>query len=138
MTLNAFAAEKRLKLFDELKRGSNPSEGSFDAAALAEGRMKGAPQIGTTRYEPRAIVFEFIFPDPRGGATVMPVRLDAPERIVFLPVPEWVIESIWQGDIDGSFHFESDAVALVESLKGELTPEGNAKWFEKRLAKRRE
>lgn len=139
MPLNTYVAEKRLALFEELKRGASPSEGEFDATLLAEGRMKAAqPQMGTTRYEPNAIVIEFIFPDARSSATVFPVRLTPPERIVFLPVPEWVIESIWQGDIDGSYHFESDARALLATFEKGLEPEANAPWFGPRAAKRRE
>jgi len=138
LTLNVFAAEKRRQIFDRLKAGADPGEGNFSDELLAEGRRKGAPQVGSTRYEPHALHLEFIYPDPTSTATILTVTIDPPERIVFLPVPEWVIENIWQGDIDGTYHFESDAFALVEGLRAELSPEGNAKWFGPRQAKRRE
>lgn len=138
VTLNVFAAEKRRRIFDDLRAGQPPSEGAYSEDLLKEGKVKGTPQVGSTRYEPDAIILEFIYPDPKGIATVLPVRLTAPERIVFLPVPEWVIESIWQGDIDGSYHFESDAQALLAAFQEELSPAGNAKWFGPRAAKRRE
>lgn len=138
MSLNAFAATLRLRLFEDIKGGSDPSVGSFNAAILAEGRLKGTPQMGSTRYEPSALVFEFIFPDNVTVATVFTVTVDAPERIVFLPVPGWVIESIWQGEIDGSYHFESDALELVESFRRDLAADSNLAWFQKRQAKRRE
>lgn len=136
--LNAYAAAKRRAIFDSLKAGQAPAEGLYSAEILAEARMKGAPQVGSTRYEPFKIHLEFIYPDPGATATILTVTLEAPERIVFLPVPEWVIESIWQGDIDGSYQFESQARELVAKLEEELTPDGNLKWFGPRQAKRRE
>jgi hypothetical protein len=138
MKLNVFAAQKRLALFDELKSGLAPSEGSYNASALAEGRLKDEVQLGSTRFEPGAIHFEFIFPDSATSSTVVTVTLDPPERIVFLPVPEWVIESIWQGEISGSYEFESEAMARYSRFGGELEPENNAKWFGPQMAKRRE
>ena len=138
MTLNVYAAERRLAFFEDLKRGWPPSEGEFDESVFKEGKVKGQPQMGTTRYEPHSIVFEFIYPDPQTTATVFSVRISSPERIVFLPVPEWVVETIWQGEIDGTFHFESEALRLVSSLQAELTPKENLKWFGKREPKRRE
>lgn len=138
MTLNEFAAAKRLALFDDLRAGRDPGEGTFDAELLREARTKSAPQLGATRYEPQAIVLEFIYPDPDSSATVVSVRIESPDRIVFLPVPAWVVETIWQGEIDGSFQFERDARSLVETFQGELAPDANAKWFEPRPATRRE
>lgn len=138
MTLNQFAAERRLAIFEDLRAGLEPREGSFDSTLLKEARAKGAPQMGTTRYLPHEIAFEFIYPDPHSTATILAVRLAPPERIVFLPVPTWVVENIWQGDIAGTHHFESDAIRLLRELEDELTAEGNLKWFEKQAAKRRE
>jgi hypothetical protein len=138
MQLNAYAAQKRLALFEEIRNGQNPSEGTFDEAVLREGRTKGQPQVGSTRYEPYAIILEFIFHDPRGATVIFPVRLEVPERIVFLPVPNWVVENIWQGDIDGMYHFESEARRLLALFSEELEPEKNAVWFGPRAAKRRE
>jgi hypothetical protein len=136
--LNCYAAEIRLKLFDELMAGHPPSRGAFDEHVLKDGRAKGSPQMGATRYEPEDIIFEFIYPDPLSSATVFEVKIEAPERIVFLPVPDWVIENIWQGDISGSYQFESDAIELVEAFRGELSLESNPKWFLPQAAKRRE
>ena len=127
-----------MAFFEELKRGWPPRDAEFDEAVFREGKVKGHPQMGTTRYEPHAIIFEFIYPDPSTTATVFSVRIPSPERIVFLPVPDWVVETIWQGDIDGSFHFESEAMRLVAALQSELSVGANEKWFGKREAKRRE
>jgi hypothetical protein len=138
MSLNQYAAEHRLAIFEELRGGREPSQGRFDAAIFKEARSKGAPQMGTTRYAPDAIVFEFIYPDPLSTAMILTVSIQPPERIVFLPVPSWVVENIWQGDIAGTYHFESDAQRLVEDLRSELAPEANLKWFGPQPAKRRE
>lgn len=138
MTLNAYAAAKRLAIFDELKRGMPPGEGAYDAAVLAEAKVKGEPQMGATRYEPDAILVEFIYPDPKTTSTILTVKLDPPERVVFMPVPSWVVENIWQGDIAGTFHFESEAQRLFAELGGELESEANKKWFGPQMAKRRE
>jgi hypothetical protein len=138
MTLNEFAAKIRLKLFEEIRTGMTPSVGEFDATVLREGRAKGSAQMGTTRYEPHAILVEFIFPDSTSSATVLVIRIEPPERIVFLPVPEWVIESIWQGDISGSAHFESDANRMVSEFQDLLKPGANDGLFGPQPAKRRE
>jgi hypothetical protein len=138
MTLNQYAAERRLAIFEDLRSNREPGLGAFDPAVLAEARAKGHPQMGTTRYTPNEILFEFIYPDPRGAAVIFTVSLAPPERVVFLPVPSWVVENIWQGDIQGTHHFESEATRLMGELQAELTVEGNLKWFEKQAAKRRE
>ena len=138
MGLNQYAAERRMAIFEELKSGHEPSTGRFDAALLKEGKVKGSPQVGTTRFEPHQIHFEFIYPDPKSTATIVTVTLDAPERIVMLPVPDWVVESIWQGEIAGSFQFDSDAKNLVGKFLAELEPGANDKWFGPQPAKRRD
>jgi hypothetical protein len=138
MTLNQYAAERRLAVFEDLRAAREPRLGTFDAAVLAEARTKGHPQMGTTRYSPNEIVFEYIYPDRAGAAVILCVSLATPERVVFLPVPSWVVENIWQGDVQGTHHFESEAIRLLRELEAELTPEGNVKWFAKQAAKRRE
>lgn len=138
MTLNQYAAEKRMAIFEELRSGLAPSEGTFSPTVLSEARAKGSPQMGSTRYTPSEIAFEFIYPDPQASAVILTVTLVPPERIVFLPVPSWVVENIWQGDIAGTFHFESEASRLMDDLQSELTPDANRKWFEPQMAKRRE
>ncbi|AIE85245.1 hypothetical protein [Fimbriimonas ginsengisoli] len=134
MSLNQYAAERRLRIFDELRAGRSPSEGSFDEAVLREARAKGQPQMGSTTYAPDAILFEFIYPNPTGAPILLEVRLDPPERIVFMPVPSWVVESIWQGEISGSAHFESDAYAMLETFRQSLEPDRNSEQFEARPA----
>jgi hypothetical protein len=132
VTLSAFVSEKRNKLFAELLSGARPSEGDYPVAALKEALVKGKPQMGTTRFEPSAIVLEFIYPDPKTSATIVPIRIEAPERILFMPVPDWVVESIWQGEIDGTYHFETEAAELLAKYARVLEAEDNAEWFGER------
>jgi hypothetical protein len=129
MTLSAFSAKKRSRLFEALSDGRPPPEGEFSEAIFKEGKDKSKPQMGATRYEPNAIVFEFIYPDPIGAPILLSVRLEAPERIVFMSVPSWVVESIWQGEVSGSYHFESDANRLVAEFQANLLPESNSESF---------
>ena len=138
MTLNEYAAGLRRRIFEELSAGREPSVGRFDAAVLSDARAKGAPQVGATRYLPTAIVFEFAYPERAGSTIILSVEVDAPERIVFLPVPEGVVESIWQGDVDGSHQFESQARDMVDRFSAGLSPEANLVWFGPRSPKRRE
>src|SRR3712207_3778266 len=103
----------------------SPSEGEFSQELFQQAKVKGLPQLGATRYEQDSIYLEFIYQDSVTGTQVFTVRLASPERIVFMPVPEWVVENIWQGDVDGTFHFESEAMELLESLRSDLQPEQN-------------
>lgn len=138
MNLSQHAAERRLRIFEDLAAGLPPREGVFDEHALRDARAKGQPQMGTTRYEPDAILCEFIYPASDGSTVLLTVRLDVPERIVFLPVPGWVVENIWQGDISGSHHFESEAERLLAEFAKEMDSAANKKWFGPQAAKRRE
>ncbi len=138
LVLSAFVAEKRNRIYEDLKAGSPPSEGEYSEGLFKEANSKGSPQMGTTRFEPKSIVLEFIYPDQGGAASVLTVRINTPERILFMPVPAWVIESIWQGEIDGSYHFETEAAELLAAYALLLEAETNDKWFGPRPAKRRE
>ncbi len=138
MKLAAFVSEKRRQIFSDLTQGIAPSVGVFDESQFREGRAKGQPQMGSVRYEPDAVHFEFIYPSQNSIATVLTIKVDAPDRIVFLPVPIWVVENIWQGDVSGTFHFESDALELLEGLRAQLSREQNARLFGPQPAKRRE
>jgi hypothetical protein len=129
LSLGSYAAEKRLAILSDLQQGMPPREGRYDAAQLTSARTKGKAQMGATRFEPRAILLEFIFPDPAGGTAVLTVTLDPPERIVFMPIPEWVVESIWQGEISGSAHFESEAMRMLEAFGARLSEAENAAEF---------
>ncbi|MCH8977918.1 MAG: hypothetical protein IH945_01580 [Armatimonadetes bacterium] len=138
MTLAEYVAAKKTEIYDDLMQGRSPQQGRFDKGALAELTARGKPQMGSTSFEPETVRFEFIFPQSDGSAEVLSVELDAPERIVFMPVPSWVVETIWQGSVDGSYHFESDVRRLLANLSDSLEPLSNKKLFDKPLPKRRE
>ena len=130
MTLNEYAAAARLRILAELQAGISPSNATFSEERLREARARGKPpQMGTTRFEPHAINFEFIYPDPQGAPIVLTFTVKPPERIVFMPVPSWVVDSIWQGEINGSAHFESDAHRHLEEFKAALEPGKNEELF---------
>ena len=117
--------------------GKAPSVGTYSESLLADVRSKGAPQMGSVTFSPQEITAEFIYKD-HSGNLVLTVTVNSPERIVYMPVPEWVIETIWQGDISGSYHFESDALRLLDGLKESIEPSNNAALFGKQSPKRRE
>ena len=60
MGLNQFTSELRSKIFEELKLGFVPSEGTYSEQLLRDARSKGQPQMGSTRFEPDAIVIDLI------------------------------------------------------------------------------
>lgn len=123
--LAVWCAERKRTIFDRLREGLEPGEGRFDESVWREGAKRGSPQMGTTVFAPDSVTFEFIYPD----AIVLSVALTPPERVVFLNVPAWVVESIWQGEIFGSTVFESEAQLMVDEFLAGLTPENNAGLF---------
>lgn len=138
LALNQYVAQKKREIYDRLRAGHAPDEGEFDGSVWAEAKDKGVPQMGTTVYRPDSIQVEFIYQDPLSSNLVLKVVLSAPERIVFMPVPEWVHQTIWQGEVDGTFRFESEAAAMLEVFGTELSASRNPVWFEKRLPTTRE
>ncbi len=56
---------------------------------------------------------------------------------MYLDVPVWVVEQIWEGDVEGSYHFESHARALVSAFTAALDEEANATQFGPKAPKRR-
>ena len=137
MNLNEWAAQTKRSLFDELGKGAKPSYGEYNPVTLEEARIIGKPQIGATVYSPDAARFEFVY-SGASSTIVFSVSVTSPERIVFMPVPAWVIESIWQGDIDGSYHFEPDAETLAEEFRTMLSVKVNSQLFGRKAPTRRE
>lgn len=138
MRLKEFISEKRKAIYEDLLAGREPREGRFDAELLKEARTKGSPQLGAVVLEPRRVCLEFIYPAPQANTVVLTVSLDPPERIVFMPVPSWVVEHIWQGEIDGSHFFESEARRHLRDFEDLLGEAANAALFGDRRAKRKE
>ncbi len=138
MTLAEWAARTKRDIYEQISAGQSPSVGDFEPATLKEGRAKGQVQMGATIFQPYTVRFEFIFSDAVSSATVLTVTVRSPERIVYLPVPAWVVETIWQGVVDGSFHFESNANGLVQDFIEALKPDSNSSMFGKKQPSRRE
>lgn len=137
MRLGEWVARKKVAIWECLKEGRAPEEGEFDAGILSEALDKGSPHLGMTRYAPDCVYVEFIFQDPEKGPTVLSVRLAAPERIVYLPVPEWVVEQVWQGEVYGTYEFESVAREAVERFLHTLEPGKNREFFPAPMPRRR-
>jgi hypothetical protein len=137
MTFNAFVASARRTIFADLEAGRDPSLGEFDPALLAEARAKGKPGIGAMEPRPREVVLEFPF-SGQDATVVFPVRLATPERVVSMPVPEWVVENVWQGTVDGSYVFEREAFAMLARFQELLADGPNATLFGPRPPVRRE
>jgi hypothetical protein len=139
MSLREFVREQVQAIFAALQAGSPPPIGEYDPAALRECLRRAQPQVGASRFTPDAVVLEFIFQDPSLGPAVLSVRVPAPEPIVYMPVPDWVIEDVWQGEVTGSFRFLSEAERLLEAFRAQVFTERNRAYFEKPdLPKRRD
>lgn len=129
MSLYEFAAEKKRAIYADLLAGKDPSQGTFDKELLAEGRRKGDPQIGSETYRQDEIDLQFIFPEAGNSATILTVTVPSPERIVYLTIPKWVVISVWQGEVFGTYAFESDAEKLVQEFLATLEPQANPEHF---------
>lgn len=138
MRLNEFLAVEKRRAFEAVLTGSKPVGMRCDEGRLKALFEKGKPTMGTTVLNADQISFEFVFTLDDGQTEVLSIVLDPPERIVYMPVPEWVVENIWQGDVQGSYQFESDAAKLVAAFGDELGRDANAKWFKRQQPKRRE
>lgn len=137
MTLNEWAAKTKRAILDDLLSGNLPCIGSFDEEKLKAAKSKGEPSLGGTQFHPTYAVFEFIYKDNE-STTIFSVSVQAAERIVFMPVPNWVIENIWQGEVSGSYQFETDAKNALANFESLLQPNANAAQFEPKMATRRE
>lgn len=122
----------RGEILEDLKAKKEPRIGQFEPESLKNAFTKGSPQLGSMRYVPLGFFFEFIFPDAVGGTVILTVFVPAKERIVFLPVPDWVRQNIWQGDVDGSYFYESEVEGVLESFRGYLGAAENSQYFERR------
>lgn len=138
LVLSAYTAEKKRAIFEQLLKGEKPGEGEFDRGIWVEAKDKGRPQMGTTVYAPDTISVEFVYSDPAGGSMVLKVKLESPERIVFMPVPTWVHQEVWQGHVDGTYRFESEAKEMMAKFELELAEGKNEEWFGKRMPMNRE
>ncbi len=139
MTLREFVKQNLQALYDALQKRQEPPMGTYDADTLRECFRRAQVQTGTTHFYPDRVVFEFIFTEPSLGPAVLSITVPSPEPIVYMPVPDWVIEDVWQGDVTGSFRFRSEAEQLIAQFQQQVFSEANLVYFEKhRLPKRRD
>jgi hypothetical protein len=129
MTLREFAVERQRSIFEALQHGLQPPTGIFDEETLRECLRRKQVQTGTTRYRPDRLLFEFIFHEPSLGPAVLTVAVETPEPLVYMPVPEWVVEDVWQGEVTGSFRFESEARLLLQAFSESIFSEANRAYF---------
>jgi len=139
MTLREFVRDQIQTIFEALKAGGAPPIGEYDPTQLKECQRRAYPQVGATNFQPNAVILEFIYQDASLGPAVLSVRVPAPEPIVYMPVPDWVIEDVWQGDVTGSFRFLSEAERLLESFREQVFTGRNRAYFERSdIPKRRD
>ncbi|GBC93523.1 hypothetical protein HRbin15_02014 [bacterium HR15] len=132
MTLREFVREQTQRIYEALRQGQAPPTGEYDTATLKECMRRATVQIGTTHYRPDSVLLEFIFTEPSLGPAILTVRVPAPEPIVYMPVPDWVIEDVWQGEVTGTFRFASEAQVLLKKLHNQIFSETNILYFEER------
>ncbi len=127
MILSEFLAGTKKAILEDLVRGEPPT-GRFDEGQMDNVKKAKGVQIGATVLSPGAIDFEFLVLED-SGQSIFVVQVDPPQRIVFLPVPSWVVDSVWQGEVDGSYHFESDALRLIDEFRLKTGVAENAELF---------
>lgn len=137
-TLGEYVAAARLRAFEALRQKLLPPEGDFDVRMWQEFVDRPAIQMGTTRYEPSKVIIEFVAHRPPDPAAILAVTLTPPEPIIYMPVPEWVIENVWKGEVNGTYCFQSEASLRFARFADKLKPETNKKYFGSKPAVGRE
>ena len=132
MKLNVWVAENKRSIFDNLVQGTPPQIGRFDEILFKEVLNLNAPTMGKTVFAPNGVSFEFVYQVQDSSAIIFPVWVESPHRIVYRPVPDWVIENIWQGSIAGSYVFEPEANEAINDFVARLTPNTNQFEFEQK------
>lgn len=130
MTLGQFIADCKIRLLAELESRVEPSFGTYDVHQWPGSSRVKQVQIGSATPFPHNVEFEFIL-TLEEGSEVFTISVPAPERIVYMPVPEWVLISVWQGEVSGSYHFESDATRMTDRYVALLTSGTNESEFNK-------
>lgn len=132
MTLREFVRNQIQAIFEALQQKQPPPVGEYDANTLKECFRRTTVQTGTTHFQPDHVLLEFIFLEASLGPAVLCVRILTPEPIVYMPVPDWVIQDVWQGEVTGSFRFASEAESLLKKLHNQIFAETNALFFDER------
>ena len=100
MRLNEFLAVEKRRAFEAVLTGSKPVGMRCDEGRLKALFEKGKPTMGTTVLNADQISFEFVFTLDDGQTEVLSIVLDPPERIVYMPVPEWVVENLLKNALE--------------------------------------
>ncbi|MGQ9881576.1 MAG: hypothetical protein ACUVSV_12050 [Armatimonadota bacterium] len=139
MTLREFVNATRKQVLDALLHKQPPPIGHFDPKRFEEAVQMREVQMGGTRYTPHSVILEFVFlHDNPGAPLILCVEVDTPEPVVFMPVPEWVQEDVWQGEVKGTFRFRSEAEQLIGSFRHHVLECDNPHYFEERPTPRPE
>lgn len=137
MLLKEFVVHKRKVILEDLKNGKAPKEGKYDKGFLTSYSANDTIQLGAVKFQPYSMTLEYIFTDKQKNSHIFSVELEVPERIVFMPVPTWVIQSIWQGEIQGSYYFQTEAYRLLDEFKLNLEESQNLNCFNAEPEKQR-
>jgi hypothetical protein len=129
VVLSQFVADTRRQIFEGLEKGLAPTVGTYDEAHFKLAKDLGKPQLGPVVYGPDHVTFDFIYPGGLQGTHVLAVSVTTPDRIVYMAVPPWVVEQVWQGDVLGSYHFAEEAQKLISEFCASLEPKANAGAF---------
>lgn len=139
MTLREFTNVTRKQILQALQYKQAPPVGHFDRKTFEEAVQMREVQMGSARYTSHSVILEFIFlHDKPGAPLILCVEVDTPEPVVFMPVPEWVQEDVWQGEVKGTFRLRSEAEQLIEAFRRHVLESENPHYFEERPVPRRE
>ena len=117
MTPYEWAVGRRRTLLETLKAGKRPDDATFDAGAVEAALAKGVPREGAIRFLPDAAIVE------------VHVAFAGSAPAIWMAVPDWVVENVWQGEVTGRHLFESQARAALDRVAAGILPEPNAAAF---------
>jgi len=139
MTLREFTNTTRKQVFEALQHKTPPPIGHFDLKTFEEAIQLRQVQMGGAHYTPHSVVLEFVFlHDSPGAPLILSVEVETPEPVVYMPVPEWVQEDVWQGEVKGTFRLRSEAERMLSDFRHHVLECDNPHYFDERPAPRRE
>lgn len=139
MTLREFTNASRKQILHALQHKQAPPFGHYDRKTFEEAVQMREVQMGSAHYTPHSVILEFIFlHDNPGAPLILSVEVDTPEPVVFMPVPDWVQQDVWQGEVKGTFRLRSEAGQMIEAFRQHTLEEQNLHYFEERPISRRE
>jgi len=139
MTLREFTNTTRRQILEALQHKQPPPVGRFDQKTYEEAMQMREMQMSSAHYTPHSVILEFLFwHDNPSAPLILCVEVDTPEPVVFMPVPDWVQQDVWQGEVKGTFRLRSEAEQLIEAFRHHVLECKNPDYFEERPAPRRE